>query len=31
MALTIKNTTMETPISTGMIWKILRPTYSVSS
>ena len=31
MALTMKNTTMETPINTGMIWKILRPTYSASA
>src|ERR671917_610364 len=31
MARTIKNTTIDTPSSTGMIWKILRPTYSARS
>jgi hypothetical protein len=28
MARTMKNTTMETPSSTGMIWRNLRPMYS---
>jgi hypothetical protein len=28
MARTMKNTTMDTPSNTGMICKILRPTYS---
>src|ERR687897_447775 len=31
MARTIKNTTIDTPSSTGMICKILRPTYSARS